>query len=68
MTAKLAECLGVKKLILTHVSSRYKPITALLKEGEKSAQILLDEALEVLSPDQVILAEDFLVYPIPKRK
>ncbi|BFZ22825.1 hypothetical protein BsWGS_25864 [Bradybaena similaris] len=66
MTATLAKNLKAKMLILTHVSSRYKPVSAKLKSDEKSAQILLDEALEVLPAGRVLLAEDLFVYLVPR--
>ncbi|CAG5131647.1 unnamed protein product [Candidula unifasciata] len=66
MTATLARDLEAKMLILTHVSSRYKPVSVSLKNDEKSAQILLDEALEILPADKVLLAEDLFVYRVPR--
>lgn len=66
MTATLARLLDVKMLILTHVSQRYKPMSAEVKEGERSSRVLLEEAQVVMPPDKVMLAEDFTVYPIPQ--
>ncbi|XP_005108432.1 zinc phosphodiesterase ELAC protein 1 [Aplysia californica] len=67
MTATLAKELDVKMLVITHVSQRYKTRAAELKEGDRSVQILLDEALEILPADKVILAEDFAVYTVPQQ-
>uniref|UniRef100_A0A0B6Z9S2 Uncharacterized protein n=1 Tax=Arion vulgaris TaxID=1028688 RepID=A0A0B6Z9S2_9EUPU len=66
MTATLAKELDAKMLILTHVSSRYKPVSVTPKNDEKSAQILLDEALQILPPEKVLLAEDLFVYNVSR--
>ncbi|CAL1531538.1 unnamed protein product [Lymnaea stagnalis] len=66
MTASLAKSLDVKLLILNHVSSRYKPVSAKLSDDEKSAQILLDEALDILPAHKVLLAEDLFVYNVSR--
>jgi len=66
MTATLARELNVKMLILTHVSQRYKPMSAEVKDGEKSAGVLLEEAQLVMPPERVMLAEDFVVFNIPQ--
>ncbi|XP_059167621.1 zinc phosphodiesterase ELAC protein 1-like isoform X3 [Physella acuta] len=63
MTASLAKQLDVKLLIITHVSARYKPLSAELKDGDQSAKILVDEACEIF--EDVLLAEDLLVYRLP---
>ena len=66
MTARLALDLNVKMLICTHVSQRYKPLASEVKDGEQSAQILLDEARIIMPSERVMLAEDFTTYTVPR--
>ncbi|KAH9487738.1 Zinc phosphodiesterase ELAC protein 1 [Bulinus truncatus] len=66
MTANLAKDLGVKQLIITHFSARYKPESCDVKADEKSTKILLQEVLEILPAKNVKLAEDLSVFNISR--
>lgn len=72
MAAAFAVKTKAKKLCLTHVSPRYKPISTdeakLDEEGDKSAKILLDEAQQFINESashcEVTVAEDFFELPL----
>ncbi|XP_076455991.1 zinc phosphodiesterase ELAC protein 1-like isoform X2 [Babylonia areolata] len=63
MTAELAKMLGVKRLIITHYSHRYRPLSYDLKEGDLSVQVLLSEAQEILG-NRVTCAEDLMTFSL----
>ena len=63
MAVNCAKAICARKLILYHLSQRYKPIGEPLKEGELSAEYLLEEAKPAF--DNVIVAHDFLSVNIP---
>lgn len=65
MTAELAKNLNVKRLIITHFSQRYRPLSCELKEGEVSVQQLLSEAQEILG-SRVTCAEDLMVFSLTR--
>lgn len=63
MAVDCAKAMCAKKIILYHLSQRYKPVGEPLKEGELSVECLLEEAK--LSFDNVIMAYDFLTVNVP---
>ena len=63
MAVNCAKAICARKLILFHLSQRYKPIGEPLKEGELSVECLFEEAKPDF--DNVIVAHDFLSVNIP---
>ena len=73
MAADVAIATKAKNLVLFHVSPRYRPLSSLSGQEEDSAQILLDQALQHLKDNDksdvnVIVAEDFTEFSLPKNK
>eukprot|EP00088_Acartia_fossae_P068588 TRINITY_DN8735_c0_g1_i1.p1 TRINITY_DN8735_c0_g1~~TRINITY_DN8735_c0_g1_i1.p1 ORF type:complete len:370 (+),score=54.85 TRINITY_DN8735_c0_g1_i1:52-1161(+) len=72
MAADIALRSRANQLIIFHVSPRYKPIGEELSDGDVSANILLQEAVEYLksknSEMEVKVAQDFMEVDIPRRK
>ncbi|XP_025078875.1 zinc phosphodiesterase ELAC protein 1-like isoform X2 [Pomacea canaliculata] len=66
MAGLLAKQLGVKQLILTHFSQRYKPLSCNTEPGEASVRILLQEAQEAFGSNEVICAEDLVTFCLPR--
>lgn len=70
MASRLAIKAGAKKLILFHLSPRYKPIE---KEDEDNvtAKIILDEAVNCMTKEsaqiEVAVAQDFMEVEIPRK-
>ena len=63
MAVDCAKAMCAKKMILYHLSQRYKPVGEPLKEGELSVECLLEEAKS--SFDNVEMAFDFLTVNVP---
>ena len=63
MAVHCAKAICARKLILYHVSQRYKPVGEPLKEGELSVECILEEAKHEF--DNVLVADDFLTVNIP---
>jgi len=72
MAAEVALKANSSKLVLFHLSPRYKPVGTELKEGDYSACTLLNEARDYLrskgSEMEVVVAEDFMELEVPRRK
>ena len=78
MAAKFAFSTNAKKLCITHVSPRYRPLSDLKagkndetsQENTITVDILKTEAETYLesveSPIDVVVAEDFLILPVPR--
>ena len=78
MAAKFALSTNVKKLCITHVSPRYRPLSDYIvgtngetsQENAITVEILKTEAEAYLKRNQskieVVIAEDFLLLPIPR--
>lgn len=71
MAAQMAIEAGAKKLILFHLSPRYKPIGNDEKDGDVTAQIILDEAVKYMANKNanidVVVAQDFTEVEIPRK-
>ncbi len=74
MAAEFAAAVGAKRLCLTHVSPRYKPISSTeVDKRDSSAQVLLNEARQYLDElkytnCEVLIAEDFFELSLEKRQ
>ena len=73
MAAEFSVKINARKLVLFHVSPRYKPIEDDDNENAESAKVLLLEAENYLSKNQanhikVLVAEDFLEDTIERKK
>ncbi|XP_022286294.2 zinc phosphodiesterase ELAC protein 1-like [Crassostrea virginica] len=66
MAAEVGRDLRTRLLVITHFSQRYLPVSDEYEE-EETATILLKEAQEILGPNRVMAAEDFLSIVIPHR-
>ncbi|XP_043938061.1 zinc phosphodiesterase ELAC protein 1 isoform X2 [Protopterus annectens] len=67
MAAEFAKSCYVKKLVLSHFSQRYKPLS-FVEEGDDDVTELKHQAEEIMNNVEVILAEDFMVIEIPINK
>jgi ribonuclease BN (tRNA processing enzyme) len=73
MAAGVAERCGARHLVITHLSPRYKPVSACGPDGESdSAMVIVQEAREELDrlgreDMELTVAEDFTEVTIPKR-
>ncbi|NXG05885.1 RNZ1 protein, partial [Sakesphorus luctuosus] len=67
MASEFARRCGVRKLVLTHFSQRYKP-AAQAGQGDEDVTELGRQAEAVLGGQGVALAEDFMTIEIPVRR
>jgi len=69
MAVEVAARAGTRKLVLFHLSPRYRPVGSEAAEG--TAQVILDEATEKVRREkidmEVVVAEDFTQVEIPKK-
>lgn len=66
MAAEVGRDLRARLLVLTHFSQRYMPVSDEYEE-EETVSILVKEAQEIMGPNRVLAAEDFLSITIPLR-
>lgn len=66
MAAEVGKDLRIRLLVLTHFSQRYMPVSDEYEE-EETVSILVKEAQEIMGPNRVLAAEDFLSITIPLR-
>lgn len=64
MVGKFARSCNVTKLVLTHFSQRYKPLSHVCQGDEVSLVKLVEQAKEAFQSDNVIAAEDFTVIKV----
>ena len=71
MAVELALKVRARKLVIFHLSPRYKPVGSETKEDEVTAQVIFDEAVAKVKREkadmEVVVAEDFTEVEIGKR-